>query len=170
MENNIDFYDIYDFYYTPFWETAWFKLIIIVFALALIGIGIYLFIKRKKRALAPWEIALQELEKLSLDNCRSSDEYKKFYFGLSHIFKSYLNKRFAWNTEDKTDDELISWLEQQNLAPEMLEMLKKMSSGALWIKYANVTALKSQAQEDLKTVTLIIEHTKQPQTTNNKHS
>jgi len=161
MEKIIDFHDIYDFYYTPWYQTTWFYVLVGITGLALIaGIIVYI-VRRRKQAVPPWQWAWQELKKLSLDNCRTPEDYKKFYFHLTSIVKTYLHKRFDWQTEDKTDEELITWLEKKHFDQHLITMLSKLSQDAVWIKYANVAALKSQAEAeaDIKTVQTLIERT-----------
>jgi len=156
-----DFYEIYDYYTTPFYQTTVGKIILILLALCLLGAIVYFVItRRKKRKIEPWEWATHELTHLNLATCKNKDDYKKFYFTLSSIIKKYLHKRYAWQTEDKTDEELVSFLHAQGFELQSLEMIKKMSEGSLWIKFANEDALKTQAETDLATALKIVQQTK----------
>ncbi len=164
MEKQIDLYDIYDFYYTPWHQTLWFKIVTGLLIVITLGALIFLLMRKRKKVLSPWEYAFKELDKLSLNKCSKQDDYKKFYFGMSRILKTYLHQKFNWNTENKTDDELIAWLKEQKINPDLITMLGTLSSSAIWIKFANVTALKTQAEADLKTVIMIIERTRMDNT------
>ncbi len=111
IENIVDFHDIYDFYYIPFWQTLWFKIIVgIACAIALTAI-IYLIVTRRKKKITAWEWATQELAKLAGMQLSSKADYKKFYFALTVITKQYLHERYGWKVSDKTDEELVAWLE-----------------------------------------------------------
>lgn len=81
------------------------------------------------------------------------------YFSLTQILKKYFNLRYQWQTEDKTDDELLLFLQVHNFEHTLLEQLKKIFSSALWIKFANEEALKSQACDDIKNIRNIIQKT-----------
>lgn len=160
MDNIIDFYDIYDYYSIPFWQTTWFKICAPLLGIAIIGTVLF-FVFRKKKKLLPWEWANQQVQKLSSMTLVDKNDYKKFYFALTAIIKGYLAKRYAWNLDDKTDEELLIWLKEHNFNPEITAMLQTFADGALWIKFANAQALKSQAETDLKTVLTMIEKTTQ---------
>jgi len=151
MDSQDHFYDIYDFYYVSFWQTNFFKIIlflIIFFILAFIFFKI--FLKKKRKMLTAWQWAVQELEKLSVDKFVTKKDYKKFYFDLTSIIKIYLQKRYGWATQDKTDEELIEYLQKKNFDETLLKDLQQMLSGALWIKFANEDVLKTQSIKDLK--------------------
>ncbi len=168
MQNNgqrqeQDFYEIYDYYSQPLLEN---KIVqVSLFSLATIiivgAVFLYVFLRRRKRPLTLWEQTLRELGNLKLDKCVSKKDFKIFYFKLTEIFKKYLEKRYGWNVENKTDDELITLLEKQNFDKDLLVQIQKILAGALWIKFANQEALKIQAETDLKTIINIVDQTKQ---------
>lgn len=166
MQNNIDnqdFYEIYDYYSQPLLEKKAVQVSLFsVVTIVIVGIVVfYIFYRRRKRALNYWEIALLGLENLKLEKCVNKNDFKLFYFKLTEIFKKYLENRYGWKAENKTDEELINLLEKQNFNREFLEPVKKMLEGALWIKFANQEALKIQAEADLRTIVNIINQTKQ---------
>ncbi len=166
MQNNIDnqdFYEIYDYYSQPLLEKKTVQVSLFsVVTIVIVGIVVlYIFYRRRKRALNYWEIALLGLENLKLEKCVNKNDFKLFYFKLTEIFKKYLENRYGWKAENKTDEELINLLEKQNFNREFLEPVKKMLEGALWIKFANQEALKIQAEADLRTIVNIINQTKQ---------
>ncbi len=167
----IEFYDdIYEYYYPPFWQSLWFKIIVAVVLISLLALGIWLYLRIKKRPLTAWEWAQLELSKLTLAHYNNKDDFKKFYFTLTAIIKTYLHKRYTWQTIDKTDVELIELLEQQRFDQDIVDMLKKISEGALWIKFANMDVLKSQAETDLKMIhSMIIRTAPNPQSNTQSH-
>ncbi|MFA6535046.1 MAG: hypothetical protein WCS92_02195 [Candidatus Babeliales bacterium] len=166
MQNNVsekDFYEIYDYYSQPLLEKKAVQ-ISLFSAATIIIVGIvflYIFYRRYRRPLTHWEVALLALENLKLEKCVSKNDFKIFYFKLTEIFKKYLEKRYGWKVENKTDEELVILLEKQNFNREFLEPVQKILAGALWIKFANQEALKIQAESDLKTIINIIDQTKQ---------
>jgi hypothetical protein len=160
MQAQTDFYEIYDYFYQPLLEKTSFRILLALFVLAIIALIFILFFKRKKRPVAVWEWALKELSALKPERCITKLEYKSFYFQLTGILKTYLNKRFSWQTEDKTDEELILYLQKQDFDSNLMEQLEKALHGASWVKFANEDALKKQAESDLKTVISVVEQTK----------
>lgn len=160
MDNIIDFYDIYDYYTIPFWQTTWFMICMGLLIACMIAVVIFVMLRKKKQQL-PWEWAEQQLQELSSMPRVDKNDYKKFYFALTAIIKGYLNRRYQWNLADKTDEELITWLNEQNFDPEIITTLQALADGALSIKFANADALKTQAEADLKTVHIMIEKTKE---------
>lgn len=165
-ETMVDFYDIYGYYYQPIWETKAFKITTIIIILLLVFMTTYLvirhFVRKKKMfALLPWQWAFDKLNILSQKNFTTKNDFKKFYFELTDIIKGYLNKRYDWKTLDKTDNELITYLEIQKFDKTLLLNLRKLTEGAIWVKFANEAALKTQAESDLKLAYEIVEKTKE---------
>jgi hypothetical protein len=159
--NTQDFYDIFDYYSPPFWNTLWGKLTIAFIIIFLISVFItFIILKRKKRSLTPYEWVMSELSKISFAKYKKKEEFKKFYFLLTELIKKYFHKRYLWETENKTDEEFIYYLNDIHFDPAIIESLKKICDGALWIKFANQEALKNQAEKDLFVIKEIIEKTK----------
>lgn len=161
MENIIDFHDIYGYYHVSFWDTTWFKITMGISIMLLVAITILLIVSRKKKKspVSPWERARQELFLLAPEKYTHKEMYKKFYFQLSYIIKKYLDERYSWNIQNKTDTELIDWLEKQQYDQEIIDSLKKIAMSSQEVKFANVEALRSQAEMDKKTIMMIIEKT-----------
>ncbi len=161
MNTQMDFFDIYEYYEPPIWSNPWVQGVAI--ALVILGIGAllsYFFFYRKKSAISSWEWARRELNKLAARDYLTKEDYKNFYFSITQLLKKYLHKRYQWNTEDKTDDELIEFLQGHGFDGMLLERLKKMLQGAVWVKFANEAALRTQIETDRQIVTTIIEQTK----------
>jgi len=156
-----DIYEIYDYYYQPFWQTTFFKIVFVIVVLLLIAVTFFLFLRwRCLKQQSPWEWALSQIDKLVIEKYKNKTDFKKFYFALTDIVKKYLHIRFGWATTDKTDDELIEFLRQQGFKGDLLTTLKTMFEGALWIKFANEDVIRTQAELDLKFVKQLIEKTK----------
>jgi len=105
-----------------------------------------------------WE---RKLKKINPAKATAKEEFKAFYFKLTEIIKCYLQKRYTWDIASKTDAELIAWLTDKKFNAVIVEVLKKIADDALWIKYANMDVLKSQAEADWNAVIGMVEHTKE---------
>lgn len=153
------FHEIYDFYEIPYWQTTWFKVVIALSAIIFIALVVYLIIRRKKRVIPAWDIALLQLNKITIDTCVTKHDFKKLYFEMSKILKQYLQERYNLKVIDKTDDELIAYLQKNNIDESLLEMLKKLFMGTSLIKYADEVALKTQVEQDLMLAKTLVETT-----------
>jgi hypothetical protein len=158
----LDFYEIYDYYTQPILERKSVQITLFsILTIITVGLIFLLFWARsRKKTKTYWELALQDLYSLKPEKCSSKNDFKNFYFTLTSIFKKYLDKRYAWHTETKTDEELIQYLESESFDTTLLMQIQKILEGALWVKFANQDALKNQAESDLKAIIQIIEQTK----------
>ena len=153
------FYDIYEYYYIPFYQQPLFIVLASIVSIGLLGLVGYWLYKRSFKPISPWDWALSEIAKLPTATYTTKDDYKKFYFAITTILKAYLEKRYNWDTQDKTDEELATFLHLHGFQAQLLEKLKKMLQGATWIKFANEEAIRTQVDEDLGTAQLIIKKT-----------
>jgi hypothetical protein len=163
VKNTIDFYDIYDYIYIPFWKTKIFITIVTILLFSAIAVASYFFYKKRKQKklsqkppLSPKEWALEELEKLNPEKYNTKQEFKDFYFSLTRIYKTFLYKKFSWQVAEKTDEELLEFLRNTDLGSSTIEKLEKILNGSLLIKFADAQALKEQAQVDLTSLISIL--------------
>jgi len=163
--NPVEFYDeIFGYYHTPWWQQMWFYITLACLICLLLGFGIFLLIKRRQKPQLPWEWALKALHVHTPNRCVNKEDFKKFYFQLTGIMKEYLYRTYGWDIQDKTDNELVAWLEQSRQAKIIVMTATKISEGAQLIKFANMDALKSQADDDWNAVIAMVDETKQTDT------
>jgi len=164
MQKSSDFYEIYDYYYQPLYQRGSFQLaflflFLIVLAIVIFFVVRYIFHKRLERKMQPWEWALKKLQSLPVWRYSTKSSFKKFYFDLTFTMKRYFCKRYGWKVEDKTDEELIAFLQDKKYDPMLLEKFKGLAKEAVWIKFANEAALKVQAKKDLEAAIQIVQQT-----------
>lgn len=147
--NNLPNFEIYEFYEPVWWQNPWAKIILTMLGVIFIVGTIYLILRQRKKTLTPGQLALQSLEELARHDFSSKKEVRKAYFALTSIIKSYLNKQFNLHVLNKTDDELITFIEEKQFHLPTLEVLKKIHSNALWVKFANYDMIKTQVEQDL---------------------
>lgn len=155
-----EFHDIYSYHYPPFWQTTTFYILLSLILLVVGGFIAFLLIMKKRRQLTPEEWAFAQLEQIKSIPRESKREYQRLYFSLTSMIKEYLAKRFDWKTVDKTDEELLTFLEKQGFNKELLEKLQETLEGATRIKFANEQALKEQAQRDFETTETMVNNCK----------
>ncbi len=150
------FHDIYSYHYPPIWQTSiFYSILFFVFLIIISIIAIFVFYK-KRGQISPEEWAFSQLKEIKRVSRQSKQEYQQLYFSLTKMIKGYLFKRFEWRTINKTDKELLDYLEQQGFDQQLLEKLQATLQGATRIKFANEEALQEQAQRDFATTEELI--------------
>lgn len=145
-------YDIYDYYYPVWWKQS-FGIALIIAGVLLLGGCIILFVWWKRRkALSPEEWGCREIGRLQPKNCVLRQDFKKFYFALTSLIKIYFHKRYGWDVIDKTDDEFVAFLETKPTHQAFARVFKQMMQGAIEVKFANVDVIRSQADQDWKSI------------------
>ncbi|MCK4265313.1 hypothetical protein KAW80_03075 [Candidatus Babeliales bacterium] len=158
---DVQFYDIYDFYFVPFWKTWWFFALSLTIIFILLSFVIYklIFLFKKTKPLSIWIDAEMRLNKIDPRLLMEKEEFKKFYFELGKILKQYLSKLFELDLENKTDAEIRRYLEEKKFDFNLTNDLVEILHGSRFIKFANETALPSKAREDWELALTIIKRT-----------
>lgn len=111
MQGLQDLYDIYDFWYVPWWATTWGRVIVAVaaalFLCLLALLGWYSVIYYRRRRLSEWAQIKKYLAELSRKKENTPQEYEQ----LVTIVKKLFTYRFGAAVQSKTDTELVVWLQ-----------------------------------------------------------
>jgi len=120
--------------------------LIIGLALVLIGLTIWLLIRRnqrqetlaefQKKKLPPHIIALKKLEQLHQAELWQKGEIKSFQSQLTFILREYLEERFNIRALESTSDEIIDDLQKTDLDAERTNNLKDIFQTADLVKFA----------------------------------
>lgn len=133
-------YDIYDISYQPFWKTGWCKLLIA----AVVGAILVAFL------VALWRLYESRMKKLSFEqHVRARlDEMERyyavsrqaapFYASLTELLKEYLEKKFQLAARSKTDQELLSYIQESHLPENLVHDIRILLEKAYAIKFAGV--------------------------------
>lgn len=133
--NSLELYDIYDFWYEPPWFIIYFYWVMFLFLLLiLVFLGYYGYRKRLYRKKSCWQIALGKLDLL---HAQALKDRTLFYFTLTDILKEYIVERYALDVWSKTDLEMVEYLTNHGVPPEIEEDLKKIFSGTTMAKFAH---------------------------------
>lgn len=163
MKKQIDFYESYGYYSQPFWQNIYFKFFIYIFLFIVFISSAYFLIKylklKKEVKLSAWDWAFLELDKLNIKKCKTKNDFKLFYFDLTKIINVYFFKRYALDVLDKTDKELIVFLDEKKFNSNLLQDLKIVFDNAVFIKFAGEDTLKTQAEKDLKIIESLVQKT-----------
>jgi len=142
-----DIKDIKAIYKPPF---NWFILVIIwyiLLALALIGVGIYFYIRKKKNKpipffqkqeiiLPPHEVALQKLTAIKEGKLWQKGQDKLYYTQLTDVLREYFTRRFNIQAMEMTSGEIIAALQTDENAKAILDKLKQILSVSDMVKFA----------------------------------
>jgi hypothetical protein len=157
--HGVDIFDIYDIAYEPWWQQTWFFIVCGVSAVALVGIGIYLWSKYKKQPQLPYHIRivhdLDELQKL----IETPEMAHDFYCTLTDYLKQYLAYAFSLSSS-LTDEELVSALKNRPDIPQfVIHAAHDILQGVEVIKFGRGTALTETMQKSLGNMKKIVEGT-----------
>lgn len=144
-----------------------------VLLLILIGGLFYWFVLRKKplteaekvALLPPYDRALLELKRLENSKYLIQDEYKEYYSELTDIVRSYLEEDAHISAMESTTGQLIEKLEMLSdsgdleLEKDTISQFKNILQTADLVKFAKSKPSISVAEQDRKTVGLIVEKT-----------
>ena len=93
--------------------------------LAAAGTGVFVLVRWLQRRRAarpapppppPYEEAMEALRVLEMDNLLRQGMVQAYVFRLSEILKRYLERRFSFNAQEFTTEEILAWLHASTLA------------------------------------------------------
>jgi len=164
IDEKTGLYENYGLWHVPFWQTETFYFIIkitLVIATVIVCIALYkLYAAYKKRKKLPaWQCAVHDLQKLHDAQQHSFVEAKEFYASLGSIVKIYLHNRFGYDVLSKTDDEVVEYLQKRQMENELIEDVRALLQGSIFIKFANGAAAQEQMNNDYERALFMIKKT-----------
>ncbi|GEM_PF-5886322 len=163
MEKIAELYPMYGLWKQPWWQTSWFFYtasgIATIFALGLLWL-LARWYRQKKHKKTPWDLALTRLADLQLMVTKQpSMPSKEIYIRITIIIKNYLYSHYAFNVESKTDDELITFLEQASFDHTLITVLQEMVKNSIEAKFAQQQLDASIATRDIQSCIQLIRKT-----------
>ena len=145
----IQFYDIYDVWYTPWYKTYYFYGAVGVLCAAIVYV-LYRWYKNRKAPvvqLSPQEKALHLIEHLK----KTAQEPRHSYAILTHMLKVYLESCYKIPLVGKTDDEFLAIIMvQPTVSKETIDDLKIIFDGVTYIKFAGESTQVEQLKKALE--------------------
>jgi hypothetical protein len=119
---------------------SWFLFLLVGLLIAALGIGAFLYFCRKRRIhpliRTPEEIARDELAYLEAAGLLEEERYREYVFGLSLIFRRYLERRFGVPAAEQTTEEIHASLRKaKHLDKTVKEMARSFLEETDPIKY-----------------------------------
>jgi hypothetical protein len=159
-------YDIYGVWYVPVWYRPWFLWTVVGIGMVLFFLCAWYLIKRyrrkKKEEVPYWRVYVEQLSTLKQQNVATVERGRVFYGILTPLLKQYLHQRYGYDVTRRTDDETVTFLEQQQFNPQYLAQLKEIFQGGVYIKFANAQAVQQQIEKDLENSIRFINNSKLP--------
>lgn len=84
----------------------------------------------------PWEITLEELDKLESAELIAKGEFKAFYFRLSEIFRAYLERRYGIAALERTTYEILQEFRALSLESEEEKEIRQLLEECDLVKFA----------------------------------
>lgn len=162
-QQGIKVYDIYEWWYRPFWYHPAVRTFIWVATILSVILLLWAFVRYVKRSqkkpLDPWQEALNNLKQINLTLFEEPETHKLFYSHLTRVLKTYLGRRYDLSLDGKTDQEVIRALEQSTLPADLQEHVRGLFSGAETIKFAHQEGAGERMRYDLIRAIDIIRNT-----------
>lgn len=149
-QKDIIFYDIYDVWYEPVWKQRWFLGVLLFLGVMGVCGGLLLWWRyhaKKRKALLPWEQALEELSELK-NNLHI--EANQWYTHLTHILKKYIVTRYNISVASKTDFEIAEYIKKAPLSPAACQYLEKIFKEAALVRFRYAHHNRALMLQDLQ--------------------
>jgi hypothetical protein len=124
-------------------------------------------IREKRKALPPFERALQALQALETDHLLEQEDYKKYYSTLTDIVRNYLEDDAHVDAMESTSSQLIAKLEllrdagNLDLGKETIDNLQSVLETADLVKFAKAAPGTHHAVADRTAIESVVKQTKE---------
>ena len=143
-------------------------ILLIVLLLVVIGVGLYLVLRKKEKGyffkpeviLPPHVIAIKALDKIKTEKVWQKGLEKEYFTELTDILREYIEKRFMFNTFEKTSDEILTTMKIYAEADSSIDSLTQILTLADFVKFAKYKPLPNENDLSLVNAYLFINQTK----------
>lgn len=152
---------------------------IILLSLLLIGGGIYLYFRYRKRKnsvgispeslIPPYDRAMQALLRLKEERLWQAGQEKLYYTRLTDILREYIDNRFTINAMEMTSTQILNALKADKDAKIVEQHMKQILEVADFVKFAKVRPLADDNEATMRYALNFIEETK-PQSEETKET
>lgn len=162
-----------------FWEI--FRWVLLVILLIAVGFGIYYVIKRMKNRdaeipmpkptpIAAHQQALEDLEKLRLQQLWQQGKQKEYHTKLTDILRVYFEYRFGFNSTEMTSDQTIEAFESCGVSDSDVAALRQILQTADMVKFAKSEPLPYEHDRSMNEAKQLVVNTipSEPQPSENQ--
>lgn len=156
-ENILNFDDIFDTWQPAWWQNTWVLLGVVCFAVVVVVIIFkmvqwYTLLEQKKD---PRKWALKRLYAINpAIGLQTRYEFKYFYQETLATIKEYLAQRYGYQSESRTDSELLDYLKQQEVdsvdvrVGMFYKVVQRLVEHGLTVKFALAQGNSDQIKAD----------------------
>lgn len=142
-----------------------FPWILAVLLAILIGLGIWLFLKRRKTrvdedgnvikgpVIPPYDKAVDELKRLREEKMWQSGKVKEYFSSLTDIAREYIEGQFGVNAVEMTTDDILEEVKPLHFAPETFAKLKDTMEIADLVKFAKYSTSSLESENAMSSMT-----------------
>ncbi|RME18252.1 MAG: hypothetical protein D6799_03125 [Bacteroidetes bacterium] len=152
------------------------KSIIGILLIAAIILGIYWYLKRKKKPaehlkpqLPPHIIALEKLNKIKQEEIWKEGKIKDYYSAISDTIREYIEGRFRVPALEQTSYETLQSLKYKAIAPSTREKLQHIFEISDLVKFAKLLPVEHDHIQTLESAFDFVNDTKQESNPANSH-
>ena len=142
-----------------------FPWILVALLAVLLGIGIWLFVKRRivhvdeegnivhGPVIPPYDKAVDELKKLREEKMWQSGKVKEYFSSLTDIAREYIEGQFGVNAIEMTTDDILEEIKPLHFSKETYSKLKNTMEVADLVKFAKYSATTLESDTALSNMT-----------------
>lgn len=154
-------------YLPDFIVDYWWIYFVVALIVMLVGIWLAFFkgkkgvsLAPKQKPIPPYELALQQLEKLKTEKLCENGLEKEYYTRLTEILRNYLDSRFGINAMEMTSSQIIRQLNMNAETKPSAPVLNRILEMADFVKFAKVRPLPDENQAVFNNSVKFVEDTK----------
>lgn len=114
----------------------------------------------KKKPVPPYELAMQQLNRLKSEKLCENGHEKEYYTRLTEILRIYLDKRFGINAMEMTSTQIMHHLQSHDDTKTSAPVMKQILEMADFVKFAKVRPLPDDNQKAFNNAVTFVENTK----------
>lgn len=114
----------------------------------------------KKKPVPPYELAMQQLNRLKSEKLCENGHEKEYYTRLTEILRIYLDKRFGINAMEMTSTQIMHHLQSNDDTKTSALVMKQILEMADFVKFAKVRPLPDDNQKAFNNAVTFVENTK----------
>ena len=146
-----------------------FPWLLVVLLAVLVGLGFWLFFKRRKKrvdqdgnivrgpVIPPYDKAVDDLKRLREEKLWQSGKVKEYFSSLTDIAREYIEGQFGVNAVEMTTDDILEEIRPLRFPKETYDKLKDTMEVADLVKFAKYTASTLESDTALTSMTEFVD-------------
>ncbi len=115
---------------------------------------------QKKKIIPPYELAMQQLERLKADKLCENGQEKEYYTRLTEILRNYLDSRFGINAMEMTSTQILDTIRENPETKPSAAVMRQILEMADFVKFAKVRPMPGENVTAYNNAVQFVENTK----------